>query len=208
MSRRAKAKVKNQKALKKEKDQKGPQAIRNLQKGRSKGKGKTKSKGKGQWTTWSWNQNQNQNWNQNQGDQKGKKAKMGKARPIVRYVANQVIKLINAGGTISNKGLILSNHLRTQGKFTISQSILRINPFRLYNQINSEVSRSMTCGSTTSTTKSESSIHCAMGPASSVLSHSGQVGGFSGHRLNINHFTQPVSSESGSKRFVLHFLTP
>ena len=51
MSRKVKAKVKSRKALKKEKDQNGPQAILNNRKGKSKGKGKTKSKEKAQWTT-------------------------------------------------------------------------------------------------------------------------------------------------------------
>ena len=34
----------------------------------------------------------------------------------------------------------------------------------------------------------------------SVLPHPGQVGGFSGHRFNVNHFTQPFSSEAEVKQ--------
>ena len=133
-----KAKGQRSKGPQKEKDQKVLKQI-TTSKGEVKRKGKTKSKGQGPWTTWPWKQNQNQSWNQNQGDQVGhKKANTGKARPIVRYVTNQVIKLINAGGRISSKDLRLSNHLRTQDQFTISQSILRINPLRLCSQINSE----------------------------------------------------------------------
>ena len=50
-SGRAKAKVTNQKDLKKGKGQKDPQALSSFRKANQ--MGKTKSKGKGQWTTWS-----------------------------------------------------------------------------------------------------------------------------------------------------------
>ena len=69
------------------------------------------------------------------------KANVRKERYIVRSEESQVIKLINAGGTLSSRELRISNNFRTQSKFTIFQSILRINQFRLFNQINFEDSK-------------------------------------------------------------------
>ena len=139
MSRREKAKANNLKTLKKEEDQKGLQAMLNNK--RANQKERTKP-----------NQKEKVNGPLGHGirikirigirikeTKKVKKAKMEKARPIVRFVRNQVVKFISVGGTISNKDLRFSNHLRTQDKFTTSRSILRINQFRLYSQISFEV---------------------------------------------------------------------
>ena len=115
---------------------------------------------KNQRATWSWNQNQK--WTQNQGDQKGQKGQeWKKERPIVRFVANQVIKLISAGGTISsNKDLRVSNHHRTQGTFL---QYLRVSSRSTHSDSTTRsaswFSRSTTCSSTTSTAESKSSIH-------------------------------------------------
>ena len=103
---------------------KGPQVAFSLREEDQSGKEKPNQKGKGH------------------GPQKDQKAKLEKERCTVRYVENQVIKLNNAGGTISNsKELKLHNHLQIQGKFTISWSILRINPFRLTTGSTSRISR-------------------------------------------------------------------
>ena len=76
---------------------------------------------------------------------------------------------------------------------------LRINQFRLYSQINSEVFKTYDLQLNNFNSKVRVK-HCThYGSVSCVLSHSGQVGGLSGHRLNINHFTQTASSESGVK---------
>ena len=66
----------------------------------------------------------------------------------------------------------------------------------------------MTCSLTTSTTKSQRQASTHYGSMSSVRSHSGQVGGLSGHRLNINHFTQPIRSESGVEEICASFPDP
>ena len=122
------------------------------QKGKSKGKGKTRSKtkGKGQWTTCSWHQNQNQNWNQS--DQTGHKGKNGKGKWFVRCVVNRVIRRISVGGiSHRHRAVRLAHHsrhiiahhsrhirIRILGVRAISQSILRITQFRLFNQISLE----------------------------------------------------------------------
>ena len=136
MSRKAKAKVKNQKALKKEKDRKGPQATlsnrRVSQKEGARPSQKAKVNGPlGHGT-------QIRIVSRIKETKKVTEAEMGKERPIVWFVANQVMKRTNAGGAISNsssKDLRVSNHLRTQSMFTTSQSMLRINPLKLCNQI-------------------------------------------------------------------------
>ena len=60
---------------------------------------------------------------------------MEKARSIVRSVESEVIKLNNAAEILS-RDLKASNNLKTQGKFTTSQSFFRINQFRLFSQTN------------------------------------------------------------------------
>ena len=99
-------------------------------------------------------------------------------RCTVRYVGNQVINLINAGGTVwtisSSNELRLNSHLRTQGKFKISRSILRINPFRLYSHINFEDFKIYDpLFNLKHSPQSQVSSH--YGSVSSVLSHPGQV---------------------------------
>ena len=89
-----------------------------------------------------------------------------------------------------------------KASFTIYRSILRINQFRLYNQISFEGFQDLRPAAQQLQQPSQSQASTHYGSVSSVLSHSGQVGGFSGHRLNINHFTQPTSSDSGVKEII------
>ena len=131
---------------------------------------------------------------------KGQKTEKERERRIVRFVANQVIKLISAGGTISNKDLRISNHLRTQGMFTIFES----------------------SGSTNSDSTTRSAGFQDLRPAAQLqqpirVTHPHtmgqchlfclwQAGGFSGRRLNSITSLNPLAQIQGSKRFVLHFL--
>ena len=72
----------------------------------------------------------------------------------------------------------------------------------------SRISRSTTsCSTSTKRTKS-SQVSSHYGSVSSVLPHPGQVGGFSGHRLNINHVTHPFSSEVEVKEVRSSFTYP
>ena len=125
-------------------------------------------------------------WNQNQGDQKGQTERTEKGRPIHCQVCGKSgHQAHQCWWNNQQQGSQTQQSSQTQGKFTISWSILRINQSDSTSRSALRFSRSTTCSSTTST-RSESSIH-------------GQVGGLSGHRLNSNHFTQPTSSESGVK---------
>ena len=99
-----------------------------------------------------------------------------------------------------------SNHLRTRQVYNISefpqeQPIQTLQPDQLrgFQDLRPAAQPQRT-------TQSQVSNH--YGSVSSVLSYPGQVGGLSGHRLNINHFTNPITSEVGVKEICGPFPYP
>ena len=194
MSRRAKAKVKNQKALKKEKDHKGPQAIRNLKRGTQKEKGRPSQKEK-------------VNGPLGHGiririririgiePRRPKRQKRPKWERQGLLSGMRQIRLEQSATGISYSA-IFSEHkasLQYISEHPQDQPIQALQPdqFRGFQDLQ------LASQQLQQQSQSQASTH--YGSASSALSHSGQVGGFSGHRLNTNHFAQPINSDRGQR---------
>ena len=127
-SRRTEEKVKGQKNLRREKDQKDPP--RGVNRRASQKVKKRPSQGKGQWTTWSWSQkegvSQNQDWSQ--GAQEGHNGKPEKGKIIARYVVSQVILLSTAGGVSLE---VLKVRVKDVSEFPQDQAVQTLQPDQL-----------------------------------------------------------------------------
>ena len=190
-SRRAKENFKNRKDNKK--GSKGSSSGSPTSKGRSKGKGETWSKGEGELTAWSWNQNQI--WIKVIKRLKGKTRKRYfnfLAHPlhsnghIVRHVSD-MWELRISNSTMLVKSIWKSaSSARIFPEFPQDQPAQTMQPdqlrgFRIF------VRKCISSCSELSFQQLSVIFIC--------LSSPWQVSGFSGHRLNSNHFTKPCNSD-------------
>ena len=123
---------------------------------------------------------------------------MEKERYSVRSAVNQVIKLIWWNNQPQQGAQTQQSSQNSRQAYNISehpqdQPIQTLQP----DQTRGLQDLRPAAQQLQQSSQSEASTH--YGSVSSVLSHPGQVGGFSGHRFNINHFTQRFNSEVGVK---------
>ena len=130
--------------------------------------------------------------------------RVAKENQPAQFVENQDTRQISVGGIeIKKDGILKDQHNSSrevqvhsiQRKFTIFISTLRINQFRLYLRINSEV-RDLRPQAQQQQYQNLSQASTQCGSIATVLSSSNQ-GGFSGQRLNINYLSESGDLDSG-----------